>query len=324
MNVWNGLDAFPTGREPMAATIGNFDGIHLGHQAILASVTGAAKARGIPSLCVTFDPHPLAVVAPSRRPKLLMTRRQKIDAVEACGVDGLLILPFDRELAGLDGPAFFDLLGGRIRFASVHVGRNFRFGHLRASDLHALEAIGSRSGFAVVGVAPLEVEGETVSSTAVRTAVEEGDVARARAMLGRPFEVTGIVVRGEGRGRRLRFPTANVAFENELVPRRGVYVTDTVAFATRFPSVTNVGVRPTFDGTTVTVEAHLLDVDEDLYGARVDVRFLARLRDEMRFEGPGQLADQIARDAAAATSYFAGLSVTRNPAPRLDRAGGAS
>jgi riboflavin kinase/FMN adenylyltransferase len=197
------------------------------------------------------------------------------------------------------------------RFASIHVGRGFRFGHLRAADLRALEAIGAASGFAVVGVSPVEVEGETVSSTAVRQAVEDGDVVRAGAMLGRPFEVTGTVVRGEGRGRKLRFPTANVAVENEMVPRRGVYVTDTVAFAQHFPSVTNVGVRPTFQGTSVTVESHLLDVDEDLYGARIDVRFLARLRDEMRFDGPGALADQIARDAAAATSYFAGLSVAR-------------
>jgi riboflavin kinase/FMN adenylyltransferase len=311
MNVWNGLDAFPTGREPMVATIGNFDGIHLGHQAILASVTHTARSRGLPSLCITFDPHPLAVVAPSRRPKLLMTRRQKIDAVEACGVDGLLILPFDREMAALDGPAFFDLLGARIRFASVHVGRGFRFGHLRAADLRALEAIGAATGFSVTGVAPVEVAGETVSSSAVRQAVEDGDVARARAMLGRPFEMTGTVVRGEGRGRKLRFPTANLAVENEMVPRRGVYVTESIALASRFPSVTNVGVRPTFQGTTVTVETHLLDVDEDLYGVRLDVRFLARLRDEMKFEDAAQLADQIARDAAAATSYFAGLTVAR-------------
>lgn len=312
MNVWNGLDAFPTGREPMAATLGNFDGVHLGHQAILASTLAASRARGIPSLCITFDPHPLAVVAPSRRPKLLMTRRQKIDAIEASGIDGLLILPFDRELAALTGEEFFgDLLGERIRFASVHVGSSFRFGRLRAGDLKLLETIGAARGFSVVGVAPLEVGGETVSSTAVRTAIEEGDVARARAMLGRPFEMTGLVVRGEGRGRRLRFPTANVAFENEIVPRRGVYVTDTIAFASRYPSVTNVGVRPTFDGKHVTLETHLLDADEDLYGSRVEVRFLARLRDEIQFEGPSQLADQIARDVAASTSYFAGLALAR-------------
>jgi len=130
-------------------------------------------------------------------------------------------------------------------------------------------------------------------------------------MLGRPFAVTGEVVRGEGRGRLLDFPTANVAVDNETIPARGVYVTETLAFASRFPSITNVGVRPTFGGTTLSVESHLIDVDEDLYGERVEVRFLARLRDEQKFAGPAELADQIARDQAAATSYFSGLTLTR-------------
>ena len=310
MNVWNALDAFPTGREPLVATIGNFDGVHLGHQAILVSVTTAAKARSAPSLIITFDPHPLAVVSPGRRPKLLQTRRQKLETLESCGVDAALILPFDRALASLDGEAFFGgYLAERLRFASVHVGRNFRFGRARGGNLHVLEAIGRARGFTVVGVPHVEIDGEVVSSSAIRTAVEGGEVERARAMLGRPYTVTGRVVRGDGRGRLLEFPTANLAVDNELIPRRGVYVTETSAFATRFPSITNVGVRPTFGGTTLTVETHLLDVDEDLYGARIDVRFLARLRDEMRFDGPAALADQIARDVAAATSYFAGLSV---------------
>ena len=312
MNVWNSLDAYPTGRGPLAATIGNFDGVHLGHQAILASVTAAAKSRSIGSILVTFDPHPLAVVAPSRRPKLLQTRRQKLEALEASGIDGVLIVPFDRELAALDGDAFFsDYLGERLRFASVHIGRNFRFGRARGGDLRSLEEIGRAKGFSVVGVPSVEVDGETVSSSAIRALVEEGDVSRARAMLGRPFAVTGEVVRGAGRGRLLEFPTANLAVENEALPRRGVYVTETAVFATRFPSVTNVGVRPTFGGTTLSIETHLLDVDEDLYGERLEVRFLARLRDEKAFDGPSELADQIARDRAAAASYFSGLSLAR-------------
>lgn len=312
MNVWNALDAFPTGREPLVATIGNFDGVHLGHQAILVSVTTAAKARSAPSLVVTFDPHPLAVVAPSRRPKLLQTRRQKLETLESCGLDGVLILPFDRELASLDGEGFFgSYLAERLRFASVHVGRNFRFGRARGGDLQMLESIGKSRGFRVVGVPHVEVGDETVSSSAIRLAVEAGDVERARAMLGRPYAIAGRVVRGEGRGRLMEFPTANLAVENELLPRRGVYVTETAAFATRVPSITNIGVRPTFGGTTLAVETHLIDVDEDLYDERLEVRFLARLRDERKFGGPGELADQIARDRAAAQSYFSGLTVTR-------------
>ena len=313
MIVWNALEAFPTGREPICATIGNFDGVHLGHQAILASVISAAKRRSAPSLLISFDPHPLAVVAPSRGPKLLQTRRQKLETLEATGLDGMLMLPFDRELAALTGEEFFGTyLAARIRFATVHVGSNFRFGHARGGDIRLLQTIGTEHSFSVVAVPPVTVDGETVSSSAIRTAIEGGDVTRARALLGRPFAVTGEVVRGEGRGRVLDFPTANVAVDNETVPCRGVYVTETLAFGLRFPSITNVGVRPTFGGSTLSVESHLIDVEEDLYGERVEVRFLARLRDELKFAGPAELADQLARDRAAATSYFSGLTLARH------------
>jgi riboflavin kinase/FMN adenylyltransferase len=312
MNVWNALDAFPTGREPICATIGNFDGVHLGHQAILASVIGAAKSRSAPSLLITFDPHPLAVVAPSRGPKLLQTRRQKLETLEATGLDGMLILPFDRELAALTGEEFFGAyLASRIRFATVHVGSNFRFGRARGGDIRLLQSIGTQLGFSVVAVPPVTVGGETVSSSAIRTAIEVGDVDLARAQLGRPFAVTGEVVHGDGRGRSIGFPTANVAVDNETVPRRGVYITETAVLGSRFPSITNVGVRPTFGGTTLAVESHLLDFDEDLYGERVEVRFLARLRDESKFADAAELADQLARDHAAATSYFSGLALAR-------------
>jgi riboflavin kinase/FMN adenylyltransferase len=312
MNVWNAIDAFPTGREPMFATVGNFDGVHLGHRAILKSVVEAAKGRSAPSLLISFEPHPMAVVAPSRRPKLIQTRRQKLESLEATGLDGVLLLPFDRELAALTGEEFFgSFLAARIRFASVHVGQTFRFGRARGGDLRLLETIGAEQGFSVVAVPPVTIDGETVSSSAIRAAIEDGNVAKAKAMLGRPFALTGEVVRGEGRGRLLEFPTANLAVENETIPSRGVYITETMAFASRFPSITNVGVRPTFGGTTLSVESHLLDVDEDLYGERIEVRFLARLRDEMKFPGPSELADQIARDQAAAASYFSGLTLAR-------------
>jgi riboflavin kinase/FMN adenylyltransferase len=313
MTVWNALDAFPTGREPTFATIGNFDGVHLGHQAILASVVRAARGRSAPSLLITFDPHPLAVVAPSRGPKLLQTRRQKLETLEGTGLDGVLVLPFDRELAALTGEEFFGkYLAERIRFAAVHVGHNFRFGRARGGDIDLLTSMGAQMGFSVTVVPPVIVDGEPASSSAIRALVEHGDVAKARSMLGRPFALTGEVVRGAGRGRTLGFPTANVAVDNECLPARGVYVTETVAFASRFPSITNVGLRPTFGGTALSVESHLIDVDEDLYGERVEVRFLARLRDERKFAGPEELADQLARDRAAATSYFSGLSLTRH------------
>ncbi len=312
MNIWNSFDAFPTGREPMIATVGNFDGVHLGHQAIIESVTGAARSRRLPSLLITFEPHPLAVVSPSRRPKLLQTRRQKLDTLSTTGLDGVLLIPFDRELAALDGREFFEgYLAERIRFAAVHVGRNFRFGRARTGDIELLGEIGAASSFAVVAVPPVTIDREIVSSSAIRAAVEDGNVVKARTMLGRPFTLTGEVVRGDGRGRKLQYPTANLSLDNEMIPKRGVYITETQALATRYPSITNVGVRPTFDGTVLTVETHLIDADEDLYGERIDVRFLARLRDEMRFAGPAELSDQIARDQAAAVSYFSGLTLAR-------------
>jgi riboflavin kinase/FMN adenylyltransferase len=224
----------------------------------------------------------------------------------------MLILPFDRELAALTGEEFFrGYLAERLRFASIHVGSSFRFGRARAGDIRLLTSLGAELGFTVVAVPPVVVDGETVSSSTIRTAIDEGDVGRARAFLGRPFALTGEVVHGEGRGRALDFPTANLAVDNETIPARGVYVTETMAFASRFPSITNVGIRPTFGGTDLAVETHLIDVDEDLYGERIEVRFLARLRDERKFAGPAELADQIARDQAAAISYFSGLALAR-------------
>jgi len=189
------------------------------------------------------------------------------------------------------------------------VGVDFRFGRGRGGDVALLRRIGARAGFEVHAIAPVKVGGEVVSSSAIREAVTAGDVALAWRMLGRPFALSGEVVEGTGRARELQFPTANLRFENELLPRRGVYVTETVVLAGRHPSVTNVGVRPTFGGTELVVETHLLELDTDLYGERMEVRFLDRVRDEMRFDTPFELADQVARDRAAALSYFHNLPI---------------
>lgn len=311
MIVWNGIESYPRDSAPVVASIGNYDGVHVGHARILAGAVEDARERGLPSLLVTFDPHPTTVVAPGRRPSLLTTRRQKFEILEGLGVDALLILRFDAALAAKTGEEFLDqVFLERVRLATLHVGFNFRFGHDRAGDLDLLRRMGASRGFGVVGVPQVVVDGETVSSSAIRRAVDDGDVERARRMIGRPFEVTGIVVRGEGRGRSMDFPTANVDVENEIVPRRGVYITETSALASRSPSVTNVGVRPTFGPSPLSVETHLLDFDEDLHGERIEIRFLARLRDEVRFPGPSELADQIARDRAAAAAWFQRLSIS--------------
>jgi riboflavin kinase/FMN adenylyltransferase len=265
VNVWNGLGALPEDVPPVVASIGNFDGVHLGHREILRRVVADARERRARALLVTFEPHPAAIVAPDRRPKLIDTRMQKIDRLAECGLSDLLIVRFDRELAALGGKAFLELLEGYgLCFAAVHVGENFRFGHDRAGDLALLREIGERRGFAVHGVPAISLDGRTLSSSEIRRALEAGEVGRAAAMLGRPWELIGEVVPGAGRGRELDCPTANIEPANELLPGIGVYVTETVALAARTASVTNVGRRPTVGGGAVVVETHQLVFDDDL------------------------------------------------------------
>lgn len=305
MKIWNGIENLPELDSAVVASIGNYDGVHLGHRAILRAVIEEARRTESPAFLITFDPHPLVVVAPERRPQLLQTRRQKLAALEQTGLTDLLVLEFGPALAELSGESFFqELLAPHLRFTTIHVGENFRFGNRRSGNLELLRRIGAGVGFAVNGVPPVQVEGETVSSSAIRAAVLEGDVERAWRMLGLPFALGGDVARGDGRGREIGFPTANLAVENEILPAAGVYVTEVVALAGRFPAMTNVGVRPTFTGRHVTVESHLLDFSGDLYRERVEVRFLARIREETRFSSAAELSDQIARDRAAAEAYF--------------------
>lgn len=304
MNVWNGIERVPPDAGPVVATIGNYDGVHRGHRAIIESVTSAARQRKATSLLITFDPHPLVTVAPSRRPRLLQTRRQKLETLEATGIDATLILRFDDGLARIEGEAFFrDFLLSRLSIEAVHVGANFKFGRGRAGDVDLLRRVGAAHRFAVVAVPPVVEGALVVSSSAIRTAIAAGEVEAAARMLGRPFSVAGTVVEGDGRGRELDHRTANLDLENETLPARGVYVTETRGLASRWPSVTNVGVRPTFGGEALRVETHLIDFDDALYGERLEVAFLARLRDERRFDSPADLADQIARDRAAAVAY---------------------
>jgi len=308
MNIWNGIDDYPEDRGRVVASIGNFDGVHVGHQRILDGVVAEASRRDLPALLITFEPHPVAVVAPERRPALLQTRRQKLDCLEQAGLSDVLILRFDAEVAALEGAAFFEqLLCPRVDLGAVHVGENFRFGRDRLGDLQLLRRIGERASFEVVGVPPVRLGDHTVSSSAIRLAVTNGDVERAAALLGRCFSLTGEVVRGDGRGTGLDFPTANHDVENEILPGNGVYVSETLALAGHYPSMTNVGVRPTFGGRSVRVESHLLEFDGDLYGERIEVRFLARIRDEQEFATPAELSDQIARDRAAAEAFFHNL-----------------
>ncbi len=305
MKIWNGIERFPEDAGRVVATIGNYDGVHRGHRVILSDVVAAAKARNLSSLLITFDPHPLEVVAPEHRPRLLQTRGQKLECLETTGLDAVLILTFNRELAAMTGEQFFEaLLESRINLAEVRIGENFRFGHDRAGGVELLTTIGARRGFGVASISAVQIEGKIVSSSGIRQLIRDGRVEAAAAMLGRPYTIRGEVTHGDGRGRKLRYPTANLTTRNELLPRNGVYITEAVTGAARQAALTNIGSRPTFRSGETVVETHLIEFDGNLYGERMEVRFLARIRDEQRFADGAELSNQIARDLAAADGFF--------------------
>ena len=302
--------------EPSVVTIGNFDGVHRGHRTLLRRTVEAARARGLRSIAVTFDPHPAAVVRPGSEPTPLQPLDARIAELAATGVDLVLVLPFTRELSTLSPDAFVArVLAEGLRARRVVVGTNWRFGHRAAGDVVTLVEAGEAHGFEVEAVGLLEVDGVAISSSAIRTHLLEGDVAWAVRALGRPHTVAGEVVAGDGRGRTIGVPTANLALDAPVVvPAAGVYAGHAFVAGDTLPCVTNVGVRPTFDqhGPAV-VETHLIDVDRDLYGVRLTVGFEHRLRAEQRFDAVEALVAQISHDVARARSL---LGVAGGPGDR--------
>jgi riboflavin kinase / FMN adenylyltransferase len=263
---------------------------------------------------VTFDPHPLRVLRPEKAPRLIQTLGQRLAGLEQIGMDAALVLRFDRSLSLFSPEQFLKrILMDHLHITGILVGANFRFGHRGSGDVRLLKRFGPRHNFAVEIVPPVEVEGTVVSSTAVRNAVAEGHVERAAKLLGRAFSLTGQIRSGEGRGRRILFPTLNLDPEQELLPKLGVYATESIIEGRAYSSVTNVGTRPTFDGMGVTVESHLLGFDREIRQAAMEVRFHARLREEEKFPGPDQLRAQIARDISAAREFFASRASAPNP-----------
>ena len=313
---WEGL--YGPARLSSVVSIGNFDGLHLGHQKILRAVADRAPARGALAAAVTFDPHPLKVLRPEQAPPLLQTLEQKVAGFIELGLDAALVLNFNSALAALSPEEFVRrTLAGPLRATAVLVGRSFRFGNKQAGNAGRLQELGEKFGFAVEIVEPVFVDGQVISSSVVRSAVAEGAVARAVRLLGRPFALTGEILRGTGRGAGVVFPTLNLAPEQELLPRTGVYATETLVGARVYRSATNVGVRPTFDAGALSVESHLFDFSENLASGRIEVRFWERLRDERKFSGPEELRRQIAADLEQTREFFQRLdqsAVTPQPA----------
>ena len=287
--------------------IGNFDGIHLGHQAILREVVSRAADTKAVATVLTFDPTPQKILRPQSAPLRISTTEQRLRCFGALGVDAAVVLPFSHELAKLTPQEFVEqILVRDLHVRAVFVGENFRFGHKQSGNAQLLSQLGAESGFEVIILPPVIYKGEVVSSTIIRREIAAGDVAHAARLLGRPFVLTGKVVSGTGTGRRFTFPTLNLAAEQELLPARGVYVTRTLIEGesrTR-RSVTNVGVRPTFNGSTLSVETHILEPIPEISPARIEVHFWKRLREEKKFTGPEELRAQIAGDIASARTFF--------------------
>ncbi len=285
-----------------AVTIGVYDGVHRGHQAVLSDLAARADGLGVAQRAVlTFDRHPLVLVSPERVPGLLTTIEQRLEILESLGVDLVGILPFEDVREMYAAEFIHQVLLGSLGAKLVVVGNNFRFGRDRQGDVEALREEGLRHDFEVDAVELLHGDRAAVSSSAIRSLLAAGDVARVEAALGRPFELRGRVVSGDGRGHTIGFPTANLSFSEEMaVPARGVYAVRVHLSDRSFAGVSNVGVRPTFGGETLTVEVHVLDFDGSLYEQTLGVAFMHRLRDEQRFSGVDALVAQINIDVATA------------------------
>ncbi|HKV05603.1 MAG TPA: bifunctional riboflavin kinase/FAD synthetase [Candidatus Acidoferrales bacterium] len=289
-------------------TIGTFDGVHLGHQKILRNVLDRAHRAGAMAAVLTFHPHPARILRPADAPALLETLDQRMAALEAMGIDAALVLRFDAELASVAAEEFVKrFLVDAMRAQAVLAGANFRFGHRGAGDVKLLGELGLRWGFAVEIVPPVAEGGIVVSSTTIRTAIAEGRVEDAKQMLGRPFALAGEIRSGTGQGRKLVVPTLNLSTEQEMLPKAGVYATEALVSGKFYRAATNVGMRPTFDGSRLTIESHLFDFSENLTAGSLEVRFWKRLRDERRFSSPAELREQVLKDVAQAKDYFKSL-----------------
>lgn len=317
MQRWRGLDAVPEQWGRCVVTIGVFDGVHLGHQELIGQAVGIARSEGVPSVLLTFDPHPSEVVRPGTHPPVLTTVVRKAELVEAIGVDVFCALPFTPELAALSAADFVDgMLVDKLHAAVVVIGENFRFGNRAGGDLGTLEALGASRGFRAVGVPLLVLEDIALSATSVRSRLEAGDVEGAAHALGRPHRVDGVVVHGAQRGRELGFPTANLSTERyAMIPADGVYAGRVVAldeYGGTIPdgglgiAAISVGTNPTFDGQDRRIEAYVLDFAGDLYGRRIGVEFAHRLRGMIRYDGLEPLKAQMADDVEQTRALLAG------------------
>lgn len=303
-------DPPPKWHQPVLA-LGNFDGLHRGHMKIIDRVRRRAGERGGTPAAMTFDPHPPRVLRPDKAPPLLMTKEQKIEALARSGMQGVAVIRFTHDLSLWDPEMFVRaVLVEWLHVSEVWVGANFVFGHDRAGTFSVLRSLGARYGFRAEKIDPVRYKDFVVSSTRVRRLVSEGRVDEAGALLGHHYFIDGTVARGAGRGRELGFPTANLVTPNELLPPAGVYATTATIGDVVYPSITNIGTRPTFgDVDRIMIETHIFDIDRDLYDASLRLSFVQRMRDERPFPDVDALRAQIEADCRSARRLFGRISL---------------
>lgn len=292
--------------KPTVLTLGVFDGLHLGHQQIMQTVVERASAVGATPTAITFDPHPRAVLHPETAPPLLQTLDQRLANMELLGIEQAIVVAFDLDFASRSADVFIrEIVHERLQAKEVHLGQDFAFGKGRSGNIDLLRTMGDELGFFAAEVGEVRLRGRRISSSAIRDLLAAGRVNLARRMLGRPYGIEGVIIRGDRRGHTIGFPTANLKPHNRVIPKFGVYATATLIGGVWLKSITNIGIRPTFGADAdPSIETYVFDFDGDLYGQVLRVRFLHRIRDERKFNGINELTDQIRRDTVVALNYF--------------------
>jgi riboflavin kinase/FMN adenylyltransferase len=322
MQVFHKLEEVPAGFGPTLLSVGNFDGVHRAHTRVLANIVPRAREGGHKAVAVTFEPHPMRILRPDSGLKLLTPTPEKLRLLEATGLDAVLLLPFTRDLSLMTPQVFaHDILKEGLQAREVHEGYNFHFGNKAAGDVNLLAEFGREMGFEVKVYPELRLRGEPVSSTRIRKLLADGQVSRARHLLARPFSILSTPGRGRGYGLKYTVPTINLSRYEEIVPRDGVYVTRTRVGEECFDSVTNVGNRPTFGTESFAIETHLLNFHplELSPETEVEIHFMQRLRDEIKFPSVEALREQIAKDVRKARRYFQLLNLRKAEARSVTR-----
>lgn len=301
MEVFQGIQSIQRALKNPAITIGNFDGVHKGHQALFERVKQWARDLDGQSVVMTFNPHPIEVLFPQKPLSFITSHQKKLDLIASCGIDATIVIPFDHEFSRMTAREFVEIvLVEKIGAKAIIVGYDYRFGKGREGDIAFLKELGKQHGFEVDVVSGIRLNDTTVSSTAIRQMIVHGQVKEANRLLGRFFEVSGTVIAGRKRGVTLGFPTANIRMPALASPRTGVYVVEAEIEGKTYGGAANLGYNPTFGDNELSLEVHLFDFNRDIYDKPITVRFIDRLRDERRFSGPQELVEQIRKDVDTA------------------------